>query len=153
MQKVIDFYKQYSEDTRITIRHRTEFYATTYQLDSIIKGKDYMLDASCGTGVYSLYYAGFGCRVEAMDIVPEHIGILNARIADTNLNIDAHVGDARDLTLFASDTFDVVLNMGAIYHIEENEIPHCLEENFRVLKPGGYLAIAYVNKYKGYEDD
>ncbi|NJO69415.1 MAG: methyltransferase domain-containing protein [Bacteroidetes bacterium] len=75
------------------------------------------------------------------------------RFDKTNFNITAMVGDACDLKHYPSEEFDVVLNMGAVYHIEKQNISGCLRENIRVLKPGGYLVIAYINKYAGYEND
>jgi len=152
MQPIVDFYNQYDEDSRLTVKHKTEFFVTTYFLDNFIKGNDHILDVAAGTGIYTHYYAQHGCRVEALDIVPKHIEILTKRIQE-NLKIDAQVGDARDLSMYDSEMFDVVFNMGAIYHIRDNEIPDCLAESIRVLKPGGYLALAYLNKYKGFESE
>ncbi len=152
MQTVVDYYNQYDEDTRLSIRHQTEFWVTTYFLDSIIKCKDSILDVAAGTGIYSFYYAQRGCRVEALDIVPKHIDILKAK-SSRGLNIEAMVGDARDLKKYSPESFNIVLNMGAIYHIEEKEIPGCINECLRVLKPGGYLALTYLNKYKGFETE
>src|SRR5674476_305735 len=113
MKKVIDFYDKYDEEYRLTVRHKTEFFVTTYFLDSIIKGGNSILDTAAGAGVYSLYYAQRGCKVTALDIVPKHIDILKERISSDN-DIDAFVGDARDLSNYTSGSFDVVFNMGAI---------------------------------------
>jgi 2-polyprenyl-3-methyl-5-hydroxy-6-metoxy-1,4-benzoquinol methylase len=148
MEQVVEYYNQYDEDVRLTIKHKTEFFVTTYFLDNIIKSKNYILDTAAGTGIYSLYYTQHGCIVEAMDIVPRHIKTLKERITPDSA-IHANVGDARDLSSFKNDTFDIVLNMGAIYHIEKYEIADCIKETLRVLKPGGHLVIAYINKYKG----
>lgn len=153
MDKILEFYNSYDEDTRLSVRHTTEFIVTTYHLDTIIKPRFNILDTSAGTGIYSLYYASKGCRVEAMDIVPNHIELLNTRIDHNKLNLNAMVGDARNLMDFHNEEFDCVLNMGAIYHIEETDITPCLQENARVLKAGGYLVVSYVNKYQGYEND
>jgi SAM-dependent methyltransferase len=55
--------------------------------------------------------------------------------------------DARRLT--ADDaTYDVVLLLGPLYHlIERNDRDQALAEAYRVLKPGGLLAAAGINRY------
>lgn len=53
--------------------------------------------------------------------------------------------DATDMSCFADESFDVVLNMGPFYHIlDENARQKCFEESLRVLKKDGYLAVAYI---------
>ena len=56
--------------------------------------------------------------------------------------------DATDMSCFADDTFDVVLNMGPFYHlITEEQREKCLKECLRVLKKGGLLITAYIPRY------
>jgi len=151
MQQVLEYYNKYDEDTRL-LRHKTEFIVTTWILNDLIKGKQRILDVAAGTGRYAAYYANHSCHVVAMDIVPKHIHLLQKKYAKIN-NLNACVGDARNLSAFNKESFDVVLNMGALYHIDEKEIKSCIRCNLKVLKPGGILAVAYINKFLGYEND
>jgi ubiquinone/menaquinone biosynthesis C-methylase UbiE len=151
MKNIIEFYNQYDEDNRLA-RHYIEFIVTTYFLDDLIHQNDKILDVAAGTGAYSIYYAEKGCVVEAIDIVPKHIEILSSKIKDY-MELFAKVGNALDLHELEDNFFDVVLNMGVVYHVDPGEVVYGLKECLRVLKPGGKLAIAYVNKFENYHED
>ena len=56
--------------------------------------------------------------------------------------------DATDMSVFENDSFDIVLNMGPLYHlITETQRQKCISESLRVLKKGGILVTAYIPKY------
>ena len=154
MDKVTRFYSDgYDEDSRLH-RHGIEFATTTYVLDKVVGSESQVLDVGAGTGRYSVYYADRGCSVTALDLVPKHIEILDARLrAMPSLQVSALVGDARDLSRFQDGTFDVVLCMGPIYHLKADETDGCVRESLRVLRTHGVLAASYVNRYDGYESD
>ncbi|NGO75261.1 methyltransferase domain-containing protein [Streptomyces sp. YC504] len=82
-----------------------------------------------------------GYAVDLIDPVERHI--TTARAAGLN----AELGDARRLA--APDaSYDVVLLFGPLYHLlERGERDQALTEAKRVLKPGGLLAAAGVNRY------
>lgn len=44
MEKIIDFYNKYDEENRLTVRHKTEFFVTTYFLDSIIMRRNHKIE-------------------------------------------------------------------------------------------------------------
>jgi SAM-dependent methyltransferase len=154
MDRITGFYTdRYDEDSRLD-RHRTEFVATTYVLNQAIESQSRVLDVGAGTGRYSIYYAGRGCSVTALDLVPKHIEILNSRLRTLqDLRVSAQVGDARDLSRFQDGSFDVVLCMGPLYHLRENETDVCVGECLRVLRNHGVFAASYVNRYDGCESD
>ena len=53
-----------------------------------------------------------------------------------------------DLSRFNDESFDVVLNMGAYYHItNKEEREQTISECLRVLRPGGLFFLAYINKF------
>lgn len=55
--------------------------------------------------------------------------------------------DARDLSDFTDESFDIVLCMGAFYHlINAVDREKCITECLRVLKPNGLLSITYINR-------
>lgn len=117
-------------------------------LDEVIGAKSNILDCAAGTGVYAFWLADKGHDVTATDITPRHIDIINQTLTTKEYSMNTAVLDATDMSCFADDTFDVVLNMGPFYHlITEEQREKCLRECLRVLKKGGLLITAYIPRY------
>lgn len=151
-ESIVNYYEKYNEDNRITSTNsrRIEFTVTTNILDEYIDSQHKILELGAGTGVYSFYYAEKGNEVIATDITPKHIEIINEKLLtrDDYISLSAEVVNATDLSRYESESFDVVTCLGPIYHlINENDRNKCIAESLRVLKKGGILAIAYVNKH------
>ena len=97
-----------------------------------------------------MYFAEEGHDVTAVDIMPHYIELLENKIKKnkTSINIKAAIGDARDLSRFPAQVFDIVLCLGPLYHLKNADDRYkCLSEACRVLKPEGIIAIAYVNRF------
>ena len=59
-------------------------------------------------------------------------------------NVTIHQGNAKDLCMFADNTFDITLLLGPMYHLfTVEEQKQALREALRVTKPGGILFAAY----------
>lgn len=102
-----------------------------------------VLDACAGTGRYSFYLANTGYMVTACDLVPHNVEIIKANPNADKL-ADSFVCNVLDLTKFAPESFDIVLCMGALYHLRtETERKSAVLQCTRVLKKGGILALAY----------
>ncbi|MBQ7933621.1 MAG: class I SAM-dependent methyltransferase, partial [Lachnospiraceae bacterium] len=147
---VVDSYENYQEEKRLTTNNarRIEFINTTRIMDELFNGKLKILDCAAGTGIYSFYLADKGHQVTATDITPRHVGIMNQICHEKAYDIDTAVLDATDMSMFADETFDVVLNMGPFYHLTEESKRHkCLQESLRVLKKGGLLLTSYIPRY------
>ena len=152
MNSVVNWYEKYNEDSRLTTNkaRRIEFIVSVKILDKYVNPHDSILDAAAGTGIYSFYYAEKGHDVFAADITPRNIEIIRNKLKDEckGIHIKTRVNDATDLSAFQDNEFDIVLCMGPIYHlIEADDRKRCISECLRVLKKGGMLAIAYINKY------
>lgn len=150
MNYVVDSYENYKEENRLTTNNarKIEFITTTRVLGEIIKTKSKILDCAAGTGIYSFWLADNGHNVTATDITPRHIEIINKTLAGKTYDMDTAVLDATDMSYFADDSFDIVLNMGPFYHlITEEQREKCLKECLRVLKKGGFLVTAYIPRY------
>ncbi|MEG0775204.1 class I SAM-dependent methyltransferase [Clostridium sp.] len=152
MKAVIDFYESYDEEKRITTdkARKTEFYVTITILNQHIKPHNRILELGAGTGVYSFYYAERGNHVVATDLSPKHVEIMKQKLKEkhSNINLCAEVVDAVDLSIYEGEAFDVVNCLGPMYHFKEKEHRiKCIQECIRVLKPGGLLAISYINKH------
>jgi ubiquinone/menaquinone biosynthesis C-methylase UbiE len=151
MNKVIEFYQSYDEDSRL-VRSRVkalEYQTTIEVLKSYTSGKQALLDVGAGTGRYALHYAELGLKVSAVEIVPEYAEIIRQKAHDNHFDgLEVVLADARNLQHWQDNTFDVVLCLGPLYHLRSIEERNaCVEECTRVLSPGGVLALAYINQW------
>jgi ubiquinone/menaquinone biosynthesis C-methylase UbiE len=155
MHKLYDYYENYCEDNRL-IRdnsHKVEFITTISLLDKIIRPNSKILDVGAGTGRYSFYFGEKGYSVYALEFTPHNLGIIRdkLKVLEFRDNVEAAIGDGRDLSRFADNRFDVVLCMGPMYHLHSDEDRKlCINECLRVLKKDGILAVAYINKHAAY---
>jgi ubiquinone/menaquinone biosynthesis C-methylase UbiE len=103
-----------------------------------------VLDAGGGPGAYATWLTELGYEVHLVDPIALHVD--EARAACPNL-AGAIVGDARDLP-FPDASFDAVLLLGPLYHLQERrDRLRALEEARRVLRPGGLLAAAGISRF------
>ncbi|WP_062208470.1 class I SAM-dependent methyltransferase [Streptomyces sp. NBRC 109706] len=101
-----------------------------------------VLDVGGGPGTHARWLLADGYEVRLVDPVPRHVEQAG-RIA----GCEAGVGDARRLDV-ADGSFDVVLLLGPLYHLPEaGDRRRALAEALRVLRPGGLLAAAGINRY------
>lgn len=106
-----------------------------------------VLDVGGGSGVHAEWLAAAGHQVELVDPVPLHV-----EQAGELAGVRAQLGDARALAA-ADDSFDVVLLLGPLYHLTDAaERAQALAEARRVLRPGGLLVAATINRFAGLHD-
>lgn len=149
-QHVIDSYENYREEDRLSTNNarRIEFLTTSRILNEHFSETKTILDCAAGTGIYAFHLADSGHHVTATDITPRHVEIMNDILKSKNYSIKTAVLDATDMGMFADESFDVVLNMGPLYHLtEEQDREKCLNECSRVLKKGGLLVTAYIPRF------
>ncbi len=152
MNNIVSFYENYDEDSRLTSNNsrKIEFTITTTVLNKYIQEYNKILELGAGTGIYSFYYADKGNYVIATDITPKHIDIINQKLSKrkNNVNLFGEIVNATDLSNYQSESFDVVLCLGPMYHLTNiSDREMCVMESLRVLKKGGMLAVAYINKH------
>ncbi|MEU7244815.1 class I SAM-dependent methyltransferase [Streptomyces sparsogenes] len=101
-----------------------------------------VLDVGGGPGTHARWLAEDGYHVHLVDPVPRHIEQARGIKGCT-----AELGDARELTA-GRESYDVVLLLGPLYHLlERDQRDQTLAEAYRVLRPGGLLAAAGINRY------
>ncbi len=99
-----------------------------------------ILDVGGGTGVHARWLVEDGYHVDLIDPIPRHIE--QARTV-----CSAEVGDARDLTA-QNDAYDAVHLLGPLYHLpDRSDRLRALAEAARVVRPGGLVAAAGINRY------
>jgi len=139
-----DFYLSREEDMRLLSKHgNVEFVITTNYIDRYLAENDRILEIGCGTGRYALHYAHKNHRVDAIDLIAEHLDVLNKNKLPGD-DICAIQGNALDLSIYPDEIFDVTLLLGPMYHLFALEDKlQCLREATRVTKRGGILFVAY----------
>ena len=147
---VVESYENYKEEDRLNTNNarRIEFLTSVRVLDELISGKQTILDCAAGTGIYAFHFADMGHSVTATDITPRHIDIIREALKSKPYEMKTAVLDATDMSIFESESFDVVLNMGPFYHLlDEASRERCLRECLRVLKHGGLLVTTYIPRF------
>ena len=153
--KIKQYYEGYDEDRRLIKdnSHSIEFITTAKYLDKYVSQSDKVIEVGAGTGRYSFYFAENGCEVTALELSEKHVDIMKNRLKNKELNMKIHQGNALDLSKFEESTYDVVLCLGPIYHLsKEEDRTKCINEALRILKPGGYIAVAYISKFAHFAD-
>lgn len=150
-QDIIDYYKVYDEEGRLfrNNSHKIEWLTSMHYLTKWIKKGSFVLDGCAGTGNYAFPLAEMGYKVTAGDIVHENVDIIREKQKSNPVLNDIYVGSMLDLSRFKSESFDAVLCMGAFYHVDNEIRPSIMKECLRVLKPGGLLAVSYINAMAG----
>lgn len=144
-QYLIDFYNNYDEDKRLTLKHGSvEFLTTMHYIEKYIRPGDCVLEIGAGTGRYSHTLARQGYSVDAVELVGHNIEIFRQN-TQPDENITIRQGNAIDLSGFSDNQYDITLLLGPMYHIYTIEDKHqVLKEAIRVTKPGGIIFVAYV---------
>ena len=112
-----EFYSSREEDKRLLSKHgNVEFFVTTEYINRYLTKNDRILEIGCGTGRYALHYARKNHRVDAIELMAEHLEVLNNNrlLGD---DVCAVQGNALDLSVYADKTFDVTLLLGPMYHL------------------------------------
>lgn len=152
MTEIEEYYNKFNEEKRLNSRHgQVEFQTSMYYihkyLDGFQKEKSQIriLDIGAGTGRYSVPLAQEGYDVTAVELVKHNV----SRLKQKGSNAKAYQGDARKLSRFHDESFDLVLLFGPMYHLHEKEDKlKALMEAKRVLKKAGVLLVAYImNEY------
>ncbi len=144
------YYDQGKERDRLTRgENRLEHFRTQELLTRYLPNAPATIyDIGGGAGVYALWLAGQGYDVHLLDAMPLHIE--QALEAATQLNValkDAVIGDARHLP-YKDSSADAVLLLGPLYHLTEREDRlQALREAKRVLKSGGFIFAAAINRF------
>lgn len=108
-----------------------------------VKSTDNILDAGCGEGFYELIFKElYDCKVTGVDINQELIDLARKHIGN-NKKIKFEVQDVRKLP-YKNNTFDKIICTEVLEHIEDDEA--VAKELYRVLKPGGVLAVTVPNE-------
>jgi SAM-dependent methyltransferase len=118
-------------------------------------GSGRVLDAGAGSGRSTLMVllSRPHATVVALDRFTGYYGIVdntpdrlraNAKAAGADARVEVKVGDMRDMP-FSDDSFDGVVSVAAIDHLNQEGIAKALAEVTRVLRPDGQFLLEVVN--------
>lgn len=139
-----EFYSGYDEDGRLLSRHGSVEYLTTMRyIERCLKSGMRILEIGAATGRYSHALARMGYEVDAVELIQHNIDIFREKTQEGE-KVTIRQGNAKDLTEFADEIFDIVLLLGPMYHLfTVEEQMQALREAVRVTKKGGILFAAY----------
>ena len=105
-------------------------------------------DIGGATGTFSYWLSQMGHRVHLLDFVPRHIEQAKENGSRRNMRLSSYTcGDARHVP-YRDSQFDVVLEMGPLYHLQQEEDRmQCLAQAMRILKDGGVVLCEAISRY------
>lgn len=143
-EALTQFYSNYDEDGRLLSKHgQVEYLTTMRYIKKYLQPGMRILEIGAATGRYSHALAQRGYRVDAVELVQHNIDIFRQK-TQPGENVTIRQGNAKDLSYFANDTYDITLLLGPMYHLfTVEEQKQALQEATRVTKKGGILFVAY----------
>ena len=121
---VIDFYNNYDEEGRLIRKSRLPEYLNTMKyIKKYLSPDAKIIEIGAGTGRYSIALAEMGYDVTAVELVPHNIEVMKKKVKSHH-NIKIYEGNACDLSMFESETYDIVLLLGPMYHLFTDEDKH-----------------------------
>lgn len=108
-----------------------------------------VLEVGAGTGRDSFPLAQHGARVVQLDYSVESLAILKDVAAQLAVPVEIVGGDTFSLP-FRDSSFDVVFHQGLLEHFRAPAAGKLLEENIRVLRPGGLLLVDVPQRFHAY---
>lgn len=144
LKALAQYYSGYDEDSRLLSRHGSVEYLTTMRyIKKYLKPGMRILEIGAATGRYSHSLARQGYRVDAVELLDHNIRIFMEK-TQPGENVTVQQGNAKDLSVFEDQTFDITLLLGPMYHLfTVEEQKKALSEAIRVTKSGGILFAAY----------
>ena len=129
--------------------NRLELFSTMYMIKEYFPQEGKILDIGSGPGRYSIELLKRGYEVSLMDLSEKSIDMAKRNIESMGLKAKDYIcGDALYLDFIKDNTFDGILLMGPMYHVQSREDRiRILENCMRILKPGGKIIIFDGNHY------
>ena len=144
LDAIIRHYEDYDEDTRFDARWCwVEYYTTMQYIHRYLLPGSKVLEIGAGTGRYSIALARERYDVTAVELIERNLNLFRTKITP-ELNIQVIQGNALNLNMLESESYDMTLLLGPMYHLSsEKDKRQAISEALRVTKPGGILMVAY----------
>ena len=118
LECLTQFYTEHcDEDSRLRSRHgMVEFLTTMRYVEKYLFSGARIMEIGAGTGRYSHALAQQGYQVDAVELIEHNIRIFREK-TQPGENVTIRQGNAKDLSCFGDDTFDMTLLLGPMYHL------------------------------------
>lgn len=146
---LIDYYYQTDEDNRLKKKnsHRIEFLSTMHIFEQLFDKPMKILDCCAGGGIYAFELAKTH-EVTACDLIDKHVSLLKEKNIKNPILKCIQQIDVLNMSKFTDESFDVVLCMGALYHLQDKEDrKKAISECLRVVKKDGFVVFSYLNRW------
>jgi len=146
-ERVNKTYDLFNEDVRLNHSKaaRVEFLTTVRYIEQYLKKDNKILDIGAGAGEYSLYFARQGYEVSALELADANIAAFRKKLTSED-SIELVQGNALDLSRYRDKSFDIVLLLGPLYHLQnDTDKQTCISEAKRVCKDGGKIFFAFIS--------
>ena len=139
-----EYYERYDEDGRLLSKHgQVEFKTTMKYIEKYLKNNDKVLEIGAATGRYSHELARKGYCVDAVELIEHNIDLFKKNTLE-NEQVTITQGNAMDLSFIETDTYDITLLLGPMYHLYSvGDKIKALSEAIRVTKKNGIVFVAY----------
>lgn len=139
-----NYYENYDEENRLLSRRgQVEFLTTLGYIQAYLQPGMKILEIGAGTGRYTRTLAAMGYEVTAVELVPHNLEILKEKLTP-DMSVTAMEGNALNLSMLESESFDMTLLLGPMYHLyETSDKRQAMSEAIRVTKSGGIVYAAY----------
>ena len=144
LELLSNYYGGYDEEGRLLSKHgQVEYLTTMRYIEKYLNPGMRILEIGAATGRYSHALARMGYEVDAVELVQHNIDIFKEKTLPGE-RITIRQGNAKDLSFFADDSYDITLLLGPMYHLFTiDEQKQALSEALRVTKKDGILFAAY----------
>lgn len=136
---MVEFYRKWAEDydhqMLDVLGYESPTKIATQLVEYLGDSDSSVLDIGCGTGLTSVYLAERGYRnLDGIDLSPDMVRVAGQR----GIYRELIVGDINQSLERDDASYDAAISSGTFTHGHVGPDP--LDEIFRILKPGGYLA-------------
>ena len=101
-------------------------------------------DLGFGAGRHILFFAELGYQVYGDDISRSGLDITTRNLKEKGLFAKLGISDMTSIP-YENNFFDAIINRGVITHNIVENIEKCIDEMYRVLKPGGIVMTTFIS--------
>ena len=157
-KKVKDFYNQSPRrEWKRLFRdpyHQIEYEVTWHFISKYLPKKASVIDIGGGPGRYSIRLLKSGRKATLVDISEGLLGIGQRELTKQKLVPNGiYCRSAIDLYGIPENSYDSAILLGPLYHLtKEKDRIAAVKEALRVIRPGGYIFSAIINRFSPIKD-